>query len=64
MQKRAADARSANEQDAERDAELDRIAALRESGKDREADAALASFRERYPDYRIPDAVWARVKPR
>ena len=46
------------------DMELERIAALREQGKDDQADEALARFRERHPGYTIPDAIWARVKPR
>ena len=44
--------------------ELERIAQLRTEGKDSEADAALEAFRRRFPGYRIPDAVWDRVKPR
>lgn len=63
LQKRSADVRS-NEADAARDAELERIATLREAGRNDEADAALAAFRERYPRFLIPDAMWARVKPR
>lgn len=58
MQKRAADAMSAPE------AQLEQIAALREAGRAAEADEALARFRERFPDYRIPDALWQRVRPR
>ena len=45
-------------------AELEKIAKLREAGRDAEADRALDEFRERYPDYRIDDAMWERVKPR
>lgn len=48
----------------ERDVELERIATLREQGKDAEADDALARFRERHPGYTIPDALWSRVRPR
>jgi resuscitation-promoting factor RpfA len=44
--------------------ELDRIAKLRSDGQDAEADRALEDFRRRYPDYRIADAMWERVKPR
>ena len=44
--------------------ELERIAQLRTDGKNTEADQALEAFRKRYPDYRIPDAMWQRVKPR
>lgn len=56
--------RSVEPPEAERETELERIAALREAGSDSEADAALAAFRERYPRYVIPDAMWIRVKPR
>jgi hypothetical protein len=48
----------------ERDAELERIAKLRESGKHADADRALEEFRKRYPDFRIPEAMWERVRPR
>lgn len=44
--------------------ELEKIAQLREAGRDAEADRALEEFRKRYPDYRIDDAMWQRVKPR
>jgi cytoskeletal protein RodZ len=43
--------------------ELERIAKLRAQGRDAEADRALEQFRKRYPDYRIADAMWERVKP-
>ncbi|MGH8708896.1 MAG: hypothetical protein ACREVD_12665, partial [Burkholderiales bacterium] len=43
---------------------LERIAKLREAGKVREADASFAEFRKRYPDYRIPEKMRARVAPR
>ena len=46
------------------DTELERIAALRAQGRDAEADKALEEFRRAHPDYRIPDAMWERVKPR
>jgi hypothetical protein len=52
----------AAESDPER--ELERIAQLRADNKHAEADQALEAFRKRYPDYRIPDAMWQRVKPR
>jgi hypothetical protein len=45
-------------------AELERIAKLRAEGRDEEADRALEEFRKRFPDYRIDDATWAKVKPR
>jgi hypothetical protein len=44
--------------------ELEKIAKLRESGRDAEADRALDEFRKRFPDYRIDEATWERVKPR
>jgi hypothetical protein len=44
--------------------ELERIAKLREAGAQREADRALEAFRRRHPDFRIPEAMWERVKPR
>ncbi|MDH5577304.1 MAG: hypothetical protein OEZ09_02515 [Betaproteobacteria bacterium] len=43
---------------------LERIAKLREAGKAREADASLAEFRQRYPDYKMSEALRARVAPR
>ncbi len=43
---------------------LERIAKLRDAGKAREADSSLAEFRKRYPDYKMSDAVRARVAPR
>ena len=48
----------------ERATELERIARLRRDGKDAEADKALEEFRRRNPDYRIPEAIWERVRPR
>ena len=44
--------------------ELDAVAKLRAEGRNEEADKALEAFRRKHPDYRIPDAVWERVKPR
>ena len=44
--------------------ELERIARLRAEGRDAEADKALEEFRRKHPDYRIPSAMWERVKPR
>ena len=46
------------------DRELERIARLREAGSHAQADEALAEFRRRRPDYRIPEGMWERVKPR
>jgi hypothetical protein len=36
---------------------LERIEELRKQGKTEEARTALAEFRKRYPDYRLPDAL-------
>jgi hypothetical protein len=44
--------------------ELERIAKLRADGRHDEADKALADFRKRLPDYRIPAAVLERVERR
>jgi TolA-binding protein len=44
--------------------ELERIAALRKAGKHDEADKALAEFRKRYPDYKIPEAMLEKVERR
>ena len=44
--------------------ELERIARLRESGRNEEADRALAEFRRRHPGYKISEPMWERVKPR
>jgi hypothetical protein len=44
--------------------ELERIAALRAEGRHDEADKALAEFRRRNPDYRIPDDMLKRVERR
>jgi resuscitation-promoting factor RpfA len=44
--------------------ELERIAALRAEGRHAEADKALEEFRHTHPDFRTPEAVWERVKPR
>jgi hypothetical protein len=44
--------------------ELEAIAKLRAESHTEEADKALAEFRRKRPDYRIPDAMWERVKPR
>jgi hypothetical protein len=45
-------------------ASLEAIAKLRAAGRDAQADRALEDFRRRFPDYRIDDATWERVKPR
>ncbi|MBC8023687.1 MAG: hypothetical protein H7Y14_11240, partial [Burkholderiales bacterium] len=44
--------------------ELEAIAKLRAGGRHEEADKALAEFRRKRPDYRIPEAMWERVKAR
>jgi len=44
--------------------ELERIAALRGQGRHDEADRALAEFRKRYSDYRIPEEMRTRVERR
>jgi hypothetical protein len=41
---------------------LERIARLRQEGRHDEADKALAEFRRRYPDYRIPEAMLEKVE--
>lgn len=44
--------------------ELERIAELRRQERHDEADKALAEFRKRYPDFRIPQAMRERVERR
>lgn len=44
--------------------ELEAIAKLRAEGRHEEADRSLAQFRRSRPDYRIPEAMWERVRPR
>lgn len=44
--------------------ELERIAELRKAGRHDEADKALAEFRKRYPDYKIPEKTLERVERR
>ena len=44
--------------------ELERIAQLRREGRHEEADKALAEFRKRHPDFRIPEATLERVERR
>jgi hypothetical protein len=46
------------------EAELERIARLRAEGRDDDADRALEAFRKRYPDYRIAEPMWDRVRRR
>ena len=44
--------------------ELERIAELRRQEKHDEADKALAEFRKRYPDFKIPESMRERVERR
>ena len=44
--------------------DLEAIAKLRAEGQHEKADKALEEFRRKHPGYRIPDAMWERVKPR
>ena len=44
--------------------ELERIVHLRVQGRHDDADKALAEFRKRYPDFRIPEAMLERVERR
>ncbi len=44
--------------------ELERIARLRAEGRHAEADKALAEFRKRHPEYRIPEEMLKRVERR
>jgi hypothetical protein len=44
--------------------ELERIAQLRRDGKHEEADKALAEFRKRHPDFKIPAPMLERVERR
>jgi hypothetical protein len=48
----------------EEEIELERIAKLRADGRHDDADKALAEFRRKHPDFRIPEATWERVRPR
>jgi hypothetical protein len=43
--------------------QLERIATLRREGKHAEADKLLADFKQRYPQYRIPEATLEKVLP-
>ena len=54
----------AQKEDDTPERERERIAVLRAQGQDGEADRALAEFRKRYPDFRIPDAMRERVERR
>lgn len=56
LEKRAAPADPARQ--------LERIAQLRESGAHAEADRLLEEFRRRHPGFRIPEAMWERVRAR
>ena len=61
--KRTEEARSNDQADAP-EKQLERIAALRREGRHAEADKLLAEFRQRYPQYRIPEAILEKVDPR
>ena len=41
---------------------LQSIAELRAQGRHEEADESLKRFRERYPDYQIPEETLARIR--
>lgn len=56
--------RAAAEPDPDPQRELERIAGLRAEGRHADADRALEQFRRRHPDFRIPAAMWERVRPR
>lgn len=43
---------------------LERISEPRRAGRHDEADKALAEFRQRHPDYRIPEAMLEKVERR
>ena|SRR6185295_1459277 len=62
MAKRAEAPASAPADSPER--ELERIAELRTQGRHDEADRALAEFRKRHPDYRMPEEMRLRVERR
>ena len=49
---------------SEPERELERIAKLREGGRNDEADKAFDEFRRMYPDFRIVEPMWSRVRPR
>ena len=49
---------------SEPERELERIAKLREEGRNDEADKALDEFRRKYLDFRIVEPMWSRVRPR
>ena len=57
----AADAQVAGDEPTR---ELEAIAKLRAEGRHEEADKALEEFRRKRPGYRIPEAMWERVKSR
>lgn len=58
----AADSAATNAAPPTPEAELERIAKLRAEGRDDEADRAIEAFRRKYPDYRIAEAMWERVR--
>jgi hypothetical protein len=60
----AAEATTAEKAALTPDQELERIAELRKHGRHDEADKALAEFRKRYPEFKIPPAMLERVERR
>jgi hypothetical protein len=60
----AAEATTAEKAALTPEKELERIAELRKQGLHDEADKALAEFRKRYPEYKIPPAMLERVERR
>ena len=60
-EKQAAELAQRDAEEAKTGAET-RIAELRKAGKHDEADKALAEFRKRFPDYKIPEATRERVE--
>jgi hypothetical protein len=56
--------KSAAVPDPDPERELERIARLREAGQHAEADRAIEQFRRDHRDFRIPEAMWERVRPR
>jgi len=49
---------------ADPERELVQIAKLREASQNEEADKALEEFRKRYPEFKISEGMWDRVRPR
>jgi hypothetical protein len=64
LAKRAEDSAGAKLAQETPEQELERIARLRAEGRHEDADKALAEFRKRFPDYRIPEPMLQRVERR